>query len=61
MWFDAQELGGILKWIRRGGERLQRFKIELPAIPQGRPGIRGMRGSSKPDGLRELLSNLFDL
>jgi Zn-finger nucleic acid-binding protein len=76
IWFDAQELGDILKWIRRGGEervqrhrddearhaeRLERFKIEWPVQPDGRSGIQTTRDASRLEGLGDLLSSLFDL
>ncbi len=76
IWFDAQELGAILKWIRQGGEqrvkrqqqdearhveRLERFKIDYPAQGDGRPAIQMKPSSSRLDGLGELLSALFEV
>ncbi len=76
IWFDAQELGDILKWLRAGGEqrverqqesearhveRLQRFKIEWPGQQDGWAGAQTTRSSSRLDGLGELLGSLFDV
>ena len=76
IWFDAQELGDILKWLRQGGEqrvkrqqkaearhveRLERFKIVWPTQPDGRAGVQTTPGSSRLDGLGQLLRNLFEV
>jgi Zn-finger nucleic acid-binding protein len=76
LWFDAQELGAILHWIRRGGEdRAERRGLEERRQAQRRQrivydreqrsaGSEGFSWSSEPtggSGLGDLLGALFDL
>jgi Zn-finger nucleic acid-binding protein len=74
MWFDARELGTILRWIRQGGEervqqrreaetrhveRQARFKIERPSQIDDREGL--FSGGSSRSGLGGFFGSLFDL
>jgi len=74
MWFDARELGTILRWIRQGGEqraaerqaaearhaeRKARIKIERP-VPQDEYGRSGLSAGST-EGLGGFLGLLFDI
>jgi Zn-finger nucleic acid-binding protein len=73
MWFDAQELSTVLRWIRQGGEdrakkrrqsetrhaeRQERFKIERPTTADERGGAS--LGSTS-NGLSGFLGQLFDI
>jgi Zn-finger nucleic acid-binding protein len=76
LWFDAQELSGILRWIRQGGEtrakkrqaserrhveRQSRFKVERATqADQGAGGLT-FGGAREGIGLGGFLGHLFDL
>jgi len=75
MWFDAQELSGILRWIRAGGEtrahereadeerhreRQSRLKVERPTQIEQRDGM-SHDGFALGSGLGGFLGQLFDL
>ena len=76
MWFDAQELSGILRWIRQGGEarakkrqaderrhaeRQSKFKVERATqADQGAGGLT-FGGATEGFGLGGFLGQLFDL
>jgi len=75
MWFDAQELSSILRWIRQGGEtraekRLQgeqrhrerqsRLKVERPSQVDQRDGI-AFDSASAGIGIGGFLGSLFNL
>ena len=74
LWFDAHELGGILHWIRAGGEvqarkfdreeerdreRQQRLQRDFEPFEPDHPGAR--RGSGSLFTLGDVLGSLFDL
>ena len=76
LWFDAQELGQILRWIRRGGEeraerrvreerrqteRRQRIGYEREQRASGSQGFAWSSDSGGSSALGELLGALFDI
>lgn len=75
IWFDASELGAILRWIRKGGEgratqrreaetrhreRLARLRVE-PRTGEGQLTIGSGAAPTRIESLPDLLSRLFDL
>jgi Zn-finger nucleic acid-binding protein len=75
LWFDAQELGTILKWIKQGGEararrhleterdhsnRQDRFKVD-PTANVDRDGLRKSNLIGPSEMLGRFLGSLFDL
>jgi Zn-finger nucleic acid-binding protein len=75
LWFDAQELGTILDWIKRGGEVRARRRMDaerqhterqkrIPLDPTARFDLEGQRRSTlaePSDALSRFLGSLFDL